>query len=192
MTDREAQSGDDAATHANEGVESYYVENRARLLGFIRSKVHDDALAEDILQDSLLRALRSASDLQDSEKFVSWLYRIIRNAITDAHRRAGATQRKLDALATSQDAAIPAAADEASLCACLEALIPTLKPEYQELVESMELGDVSTEDMTARLGITANNLKVRRHRARAQLRDRLERTCRTCAEHGCLDCTCAR
>jgi len=40
------------------------------------------------------------------------------------------------------------------------------------------------------LGITPNNLKVRRHRARQQLRERLEEVCRTCAKHGCLDCSC--
>ena len=42
-----------------------------------------------------------------------------------------------------------------------------------------------------RLDITRNNLKVRHHRARQQLRERLEETCRTCATHGCIDCTCA-
>ena len=42
------------------------------------------------------------------------------------------------------------------------------------------------------LGITPNNLKVRRHRARRALRARLEETCRICAAHGCLDCTCEK
>lgn len=177
---------------SHQQLDRYYVENRGRLLAFIRAKVGDDALAEDILHDSLLKALRSASDLEDSDKFVSWLYRIIRNAVTDAYRRRGATQRKLDALAWIPNEADMSPEDEAALCGCLEGLLPTLKPEYSELLEAMELGDATTEEMTTRLGITANNLKVRRHRARNQLRERLERSCRTCAEHGCLDCTCAR
>jgi len=33
---------------------------------------------------------------------------------------------------------------------------------------------------------------VRLHRARAALREKLVRSCRTCAEHGCLDCSCGR
>lgn len=45
--------------------------------------------------------------------------------------------------------------------------------------------------MAEHLGITRNNLKVRRYRARQQLRERLEETCQACAEQGCLDCTCS-
>lgn len=51
-------------------------------------------------------------------------------------------------------------------------------------------GDESPAAVAADLGITRNNLKVRRHRARKQLRARLEDLCRLCAHHGCLDCTC--
>ncbi len=177
---------------ASQSLERYYVQNRGRLLAFIRGKVDDETLAEDILQDSLLKALRSGPELEDSEKLVSWLYRIIRNAITDYYRRKGAAQRKAETLALLADEEEISPGDEAALCGCFEDLLPTLKPEYSELLEAMELGDATVEEMTARLGITANNLKVRRHRARKQLRERLERTCRTCAAHGCLDCTCAR
>lgn len=172
-------------------LEAYYVVNRSRILAFIRSKVSDDALAEDILQDSLVSALRSSPDVDDSEGLVSWLYRIIRNAITDAHRRQGSTQRKLAGYALAlPDTAMPPD-DERALCACFVDLLPGLRPEYAEVLEAMDLGTVSTEEMSSRLGITANNLKVRRHRARRQLRELLEATCRTCAEHGCLDCTCS-
>ncbi|MFQ5537560.1 MAG: RNA polymerase sigma factor [Gemmatimonadota bacterium] len=133
-------------------LERYYVEKRGRLLAFIQGKVGDDALAEDILQDSLLKALRSSPDLEDSERLVSWLYRIIRNAVTDAYRRRGAAQRKLDTFALASDDAEVPPEDEAALCACFEDLLPTLKPEYSELIEAMELGDVTTEEMTTRLG----------------------------------------
>jgi DNA-directed RNA polymerase specialized sigma24 family protein len=82
--------------------------------------------------------------------------------------------------------------DERNLCACFEALIPTLKSDYGELISGMELRGDSTAATAQRLGITLNNLKVRRHRARQALRGRLIDTCRMCAEHGCLDCTCQR
>ncbi len=173
-------------------IESYLVKNRHSILGFIRSKVGDDALAEDILQDSLLKALRAAPGLEDEDKLVSWFYQIIRNAITDAYRRHAAAARRLEQYAIEQpDADLPPE-EVAALCACFEDLLPTLKPEYAELIEAMDLGGVGTEEMTERLGVTPNNLKVRHHRARQQLRERLEATCRTCAEHGCVDCTCTR
>ena len=45
-------------------------------------------------------------------------------------------------------------------------------------------------DVAAQYGITANSAMVKLHRARRALRVRLEQSCRACAEHGCLDCTC--
>lgn len=173
-------------------IESFLLTNRESVLGFIRSKVGDDALAEDILQDSLLKAIISAPDIHDDDKLVSWFYRIIRNAIIDAYRRQAAAARRLEKYALDQDDSELPPEDEAILCSCIKDLLPSLKPEYALLIETMDLGAMAPEDMAKRLDITRNNLKVRHHRARLQLRERLEQTCRLCAEHGCLDCTCKR
>ena len=78
------------------------------------------------------------------------------------------------------------------LCECFRDILPTLKPEYSQLIEQLELADGDPEQVAAQLHISRNNLKVRRHRAREALRERLEETCRMCAEHACLDCTCKR
>jgi len=182
------------ATHT---LEQYLLENRSRLLAFIQARVSDPDLAEDILHESLLKALHAAPTLREQDKLVSWFYQIIRHAITDGYRRRqrASTHRKqyAEAIQTQelpQELVDPD--DEAVLCACFQALIPTLKPEYAALIERIELGDEDPAAAAERLGLTRNNLKVRRHRARQQLRQRLEETCRTCAEHGCLDCTCRR
>jgi RNA polymerase sigma-70 factor (ECF subfamily) len=58
------------------------------------------------------------------------------------------------------------------------------------LIRQLDLGDASPESVASALGVTPNNLRVRHHRARQQLRERLEQTCRLCARHGCLDCHC--
>ena len=169
-------------------VESQLLGAREQLLGYVRQRVDDPELAEDILQDALLRAVRAAPSLRDRERLVPWFYRILQHGIVDAYRRRG-VERKHVVPADGQEPAVEPE-DEAALCACFEALIPTLKPEYAELIRTLDLGNESPESAAARLGITPNNLKVRRHRARQALRRRLEETCRTCAEHGCLDCTC--
>jgi RNA polymerase sigma-70 factor (ECF subfamily) len=179
-------------THGHDdAIEALFVENHTRLLGFVRSKVDDPDLAEDIVQDSLLKALRAAPDVRDEERMTSWFYRIVRNGITDAHRRSAARGRGLERLAAAEIHEHPTPEDEARLCECFRSLLPTLKPGYAELIEAMDLGGVDPGDMARRLEITSNNLKVRRHRARRQLRQRLETTCGVCAEHGCTDCSCA-
>jgi RNA polymerase sigma factor (sigma-70 family) len=169
-------------------VEERLLEARDQFLGYIRKRIGDPDLAEDILQDSLLRAIRAAPELRDEERLVPWFYRVLQNAIVDTYRRRGVEQAHVVAADVPEIAA--ETDDDAELCACFERLVPTLKPEYAELIQAVELGNEPPTAAATRLGITANNLKVRRHRARQALRQKLEDTCRTCADHGCLDCTC--
>jgi RNA polymerase sigma factor (sigma-70 family) len=171
-------------------IEERLLDARDQFLGYIRKRIDDPELAEDILQDSLLRAIRSAPDLRDEERLIPWFYRVLQNAIVDTYRRRGVERERVVVAKIPEVAAEPE--DDAELCRCFERLIPTLKTEYADLIRSVELGSESPDLAAERLGITANNLKVRRHRARQALRRKLEETCRTCAEHGCLDCTCGR
>jgi len=168
----------------------HLMDARGKFLAFIQRQVRDPELAEDILQDGLLRATRSAPELRDDERLFSWFYSILRNAIVDTYRRRAVEQRHLLPLGDQEPALESDEANEQALCACFEELIPTLKSDYAELILGLDLRGENTEMTAKRLGITPNNLKVRRHRARQALRSRLEETCRTCAEHGCLDCTC--
>ncbi len=167
------------------------LQHNARLLSYVRSKVSDPDLAEDVLQESLLKAIRAAPDLRDDQKLLPWFYSILNNAIMDLYRRREVEARSLQQIAHAQlvDAEPEA---ERVLCECFRDLIPTLKPEYGELIEQLELSNRDPAQVAAQLGVTTNNLKVRRHRARQALRQRLEQSCRVCAKHGCLDCTCER
>lgn len=171
-------------------IESRLLDARGQFLGYIRKRINDPELAEDILQDALLRAVRAAPDLRDEERLIPWFYRVLQNAIVDAYRRRSAEQARVVVADVPEVAAEPE--DDSELCACFERLIPTLKTEYADLIRALELGQESPTEAAERLGITTNNLKVRRHRARQALRQKLDETCRTCADHGCLDCTCGR
>ena len=176
--------------HAKSTLESELLAARGEFLAFVRSRVRDPGLAEDILQDAMLRALRSLGSLRDDERLVPWFYRILRNRIVDAYRRQAVRNRHSATLPDGFDLAEePSAAQVRALCECFRAVLPTLRPEYAEVIER-ELAEESTARTAAALGITPNNLKVRRHRARQALRTRLEQSCSLCAEHGCIDCTC--
>ena len=76
------------------------------------------------------------------------------------------------------------------VCACITRLLPVLKPEYAEMIRRVDLDEQPVSGVARSLGITANNAMVRLHRARAGLKKQLERSCGTCATHGCLDCRC--
>ncbi len=64
-------------------IESIWKKFNQQLLAFIRFKVKDKSVAEDILQDVFIKVFQNLDSLQDKEKLRSWLYSISRNAIYD-------------------------------------------------------------------------------------------------------------
>jgi RNA polymerase sigma-70 factor (ECF subfamily) len=115
---------------------------------------------------------------------------MLRNAIIDRYRRRGAAERAHEALARELDDRTPALETRESVCTCVRMLAQTLKPEYAAALERVDVDGVSVQDFAAEAGISANNAGVRLHRAREALKKRVASACGTCAEHGCLDCTC--
>ena len=79
-----------------------------------------------------------------------------------------------------------------AVCGCVTQLLPTLKPEYAEALRDVDLEEMSVKAYAEKRGITANNASVRLHRSREALRRQVQRSCGTCADHGCLDCSCGR
>jgi RNA polymerase sigma-70 factor (ECF subfamily) len=115
---------------------------------------------------------------------------VLRNAIIDHQRRAAAHDRRLQALA----AEVEASPDDAELhnvvCKCVRKLADTLKPEYADALQRIDVEGTPVNAYADEAGISANNAGVRVFRARAALRKQVARSCGTCAEHGCFDCTC--
>jgi RNA polymerase sigma-70 factor (ECF subfamily) len=167
------------------------VESHRDFLGFLERRLGDRALAEDILQDAFVRGIHQLDTLHNEEAAVAWFYRVLRNAITDHHRRTASTHRKLEAFAAElQEAPSTPAETHAAVCRCVGGLAAALKPEYSEALRQVELEGRSIQDYAAEAGITSNNARVRVFRAREALRREVTRCCGSCAEHGCLDCTC--
>jgi RNA polymerase sigma-70 factor (ECF subfamily) len=77
-----------------------------------------------------------------------------------------------------------------TVCECATALLDTLKPEYAEALRRVEMEGVSVKDFARDKSVSPNTASVRLFRAREALRRQVERSCGTCAEHGCLDCSC--
>jgi RNA polymerase sigma-70 factor (ECF subfamily) len=169
--------------------------HRDEFKAFLTARVGSAAEAEDILQNGLVKALRHGAEVRDSEKVTAWFYQLLRRAIIDHYRAKGAAQRRDDALGTlvaalEEDVAT-AAAFEAKICACLGGVVDTLKPQQAELLRRVDLNGESVQDAARALGLTPNNASVTLHRARKELRVKLEAFCGDCAADACLDCDCA-
>ncbi len=162
------------------------LENLDAFTGFARAQLGDGELARDAVQDSLLKAVAAEHQPADADA-VRWFYRILRRTIIDLHRRRDARER---ALARYEADTTPDAEETRILCACFERLLPELPEQYRDLIRRVDLEGASPTALAAERGVSPNALTVQLHRARRRLRELLEATCRVCATHGCLDCTC--
>lgn len=165
--------------------------NHRAFLSFLERRVGDRALAEDILQDAFAKVVARPAQAPTDEALVPWFYRTLRNAAIDQFRRRGAADRAYEAFARELDTEeAPADTLKTEICACVSRLAATLKPEYGEALIAIEVDETSVKAFAAEKGISASNAAVRVFRAREALKKRVAESCGTCAEHGCLDCTC--
>lgn len=176
----------------NSTVVESLVGNHRRFLSFLERRVGSQALAEEILQSAYMRTLEKGGELQAGEGAVAWFYRLLRNALVDHYRRRSAEGRALEREAREVSEVGLDPELQETVCACIHDLLPALKPEYAELVRQVDLEGRSVPEVAREVGITANNAGVRLHRARQALKKQLERSCGTCASHGCLDCACGK
>jgi len=170
-------------------VEESILKNLQTFIGFARKRVGDEHLAEDVVQESLVKALAADRKPSGEEDITAWFYRILRRSIIDLYRRNDARSRALTRL-EKELPETPSAADERLLCQCFKRLLPSVPERYRDLLQQIDLDGNDPAEVAATLGLTKNNLTVRLHRARKQLRDLLSKNCRACSKHGCLDCTC--
>lgn len=167
------------------------LENRRAFLAYLTRRVGDRALAEDLLQEAFARVLARPEQAPEDEGLVPWFYRTLRNAAIDRFRREGAAGRALEAFAREFETPDAATEDtKAEVCRCVSRLAATLKPEYAEALQAIEIDDLPVKAFAERKGLTAGTAAVRVFRAREALKRRVAESCGACAEHGCLNCTC--
>lgn len=168
----------------------HLVGNHRAFLAFLEGKVGNRAMAEDILHDAFVRSLDKASTIRDGDSATAWFYRVLRNAVIDHARRNASANRRLEAFAHELEAEDHQPDTMNQVCQCVSRLADTLKPEYAEAVRRIEVEGMSVKDFAELTGITTSNAGVRIFRAREALRQQVARSCGTCAEHGCIECSC--
>ena len=167
------------------------LENHRAFLAYLERRLGDRALAEDILQDAFAKVVARPEQAPDDEAIIPWFYRTLRNAAVDQFRRRGAADRAYEAFARELETHEHPTADmEAEICACVSRLAATLKPEYADALQAIEVGGTPVKAYAQQKGLSAGNAAVRVFRAREALKKRVTQSCGTCAVHGCVNCTC--
>ncbi len=124
--------------------------------------------AEDLVQDTFVKALEHLDRLQRPEALAQWLYHImLRLHITtqrNATREVKGRQRYAESLATFE---VPADVELLDLVA----VINRLTPKQREAVLAAASTDLPREDLARELGINLSTLESRLNHGRANLRN---------------------
>jgi RNA polymerase sigma-70 factor (ECF subfamily) len=166
-------------------------EGHREFLRFLSRRTRSIEEAEDILQDFYLKAIRNARTIKEPGALKGWLAQVLRRTLTDYYRRASVRKAALQRLEASESSGLVIDDDaDRAVCSCLYRILPTMPAEYSQLIWQIDLLGQPRSKVARSLGISANNLGVRLHRARRALRQALMRFCTTCPTHGFLNCAC--
>jgi RNA polymerase sigma factor (sigma-70 family) len=138
----------------------------------------DEAFCLDVVQETMLRVIRSMPRLETHAAFVAWLRAATRSAAIDLIRRqlSDAARARGAAKPECVDATTPLRDDDA--IASLLAALERLDPEDQLLLRVRANASASFEDLATAFGGTPDSLYGRARRALAKLRGMLDREVR--------------
>lgn len=141
---------------------------RPDLLRFAQWLARDRSIAEDIVQEALLRAWRSRDALKDPAAARAWLLTIVRREHARLYERKRLELVCLDDVVEIPDSAWSAEPDGELLT--LRYAIMKLPLEYREPLVMQVLGGFSTEEIARELALTTTAVLTRLFRARHKLR----------------------
>lgn len=155
--------------------------HREAVRGVLLRLVRDEALAEDLVQEALLRASRAAADMRGEAAPATWLTAIALNCARDHFRAA----KRRPATTALDEADAVAAADQpeleviqAEMSGCILGHLARLPERQREAVLMHHFAGVGHREMAGVLGVSEGNARVILHRGLAALRASLDRECK--------------
>ena len=144
---------------------------RPDLMRFAFWLARDRTLAEDVVQEAMLRAWKSLDSLDDDARARPWMLTIVRREHARTFERKRLEVADVDALVAAE-ADVLAAEEDAALAEMREALF-RLEDDYREPLVMQVMMGFSTQEIAAHMGLTQGAVLTRLFRARQQLRKAL-------------------
>jgi RNA polymerase sigma-70 factor (ECF subfamily) len=154
-----------------------------RLYGLALRLLRDPDAAEDVVQESFVKLMANAGKLEGRSRLATWLYRVVYNASIDRLRE---QKRLVPVPEDGDESALPMPSllvdfslspeemlRDAETRQALEDAIASLPPTLRAAFLLRDVEGLSTAEAAEALSISEANLKVRLHRARLALRERL-------------------
>ncbi|MDJ0712183.1 MAG: sigma-70 family RNA polymerase sigma factor [Woeseiaceae bacterium] len=154
---------------------------RDYLMGFIIRFVDNRAMADDLVQETLLKAHNARQSFRGDASRRTWLCATALNSIRDRYRRQSRRPEDLvdpDRFAdVPGDVALEDGLGQSEMDACIRGFILRLPERQCNVIALHDIAGLTHREIGATLGITAANSRVVLHRARAGLKQLLEDNC---------------
>ena len=146
-------------------------DNQARIFRLALGMLHDRDLAEDVAQETFVRAFRFYTSFRNDAALFTWLYRIALNLCVDVQRKSGRMVGGLDELPEHADPAPTPdrTAEIRELAEHAEAALETLSPNHRAILLLREVEGLSYEEIARVLHIPKGTVMSRLFHARANL-----------------------
>ncbi|MBZ5591697.1 MAG: RNA polymerase sigma factor [Acidobacteriia bacterium] len=165
-----------------------------RICRYIAGMVRDPAEAEDLTQETFLRAYCQQETLRDPKAARGWLYRIATHVCLDRLRKRG-RQVALDGGEEAhhgQPAALEPSAQEtverAETSACVQRCLDYLPDSYRAVILLYEAHGLTAPEIAELLSVSVGTVKMRLHRARRRLQEVMEIGCTVSGKDSGVPC----
>ncbi|MCT4622215.1 MAG: RNA polymerase sigma factor SigZ [Schleiferiaceae bacterium] len=139
------------------------------LLGFIKSRVKDSDLAQDILQEVFIKIHQKLPSLKSEDKLTSWVYQITRNTIIDHFRKKGNTEKLEDQIAKHLPDEIAEVNKDFS--SCISPFIEDLPVKYKDVLQQTVFAGTSQKEYADQHDLSYSAVKSRVQRGREMLKN---------------------
>jgi RNA polymerase sigma-70 factor, ECF subfamily len=167
-----------------------------RIFRYILSIIRDTDEAEDLTQETFLRAVRSRASLQEDGAQTAWLYRIATHVCYDRLRQY-ARRTPMESEIDLEQVDVPEldtpslqqTIERDEMSTCVQRYLTRLPDSYRAVILLHDMHGLTCPEIAQLLGESIPNVKIRLHRARVKLRAALENGCEfSHDERGVLAC----
>jgi RNA polymerase sigma-70 factor (ECF subfamily) len=163
--------------------EAIWTQLSVALRRFIRRRVSDDHVADDLLQETFVRIHRTLGTLREADRLAAWVHQIARNVIFDHYRRRSDAVTALADHDPPEDCGKDSNESQCSPAGWMSEMVASLPDGYREAVQLAEIEGITQQEVAQRLGLSLSGAKSRVQRGRVLLKSALEKCCTFQLDH---------
>ncbi len=137
---------------------------------FIKSRLRDNSIVDDIIQNVFFKIHSNIHQLKDNSKLGSWLFQIARNSLTDYFRKEQKAKKVIAELDNEKDFSVETTSKDI-LTYCMDYFISKLPAPYSDAIIFTEYKGNTQVDLAKKENISISAAKSRVQRARAKLKE---------------------